>query len=70
VSDLFPVAIDIIDFAALCCAVLCCAVACCALLLLLQDTTGAKAFKRVNDEEWLGKKGSWSNTYEDTFGQK
>jgi hypothetical protein len=35
-----------------------------------RDTTGAKAFKRVNDEEWLGKKGSMSNHYEDTFGQR
>jgi len=37
---------------------------------LLQDTTGAKAFKRVNDNEWLGKRGSWSNRYEDTFGAR
>jgi hypothetical protein len=36
----------------------------------VQNTTGAKAFKRVHDAEWLGKKGSWSNHYEDTFGQK
>jgi hypothetical protein len=36
----------------------------------MQNTTGAKAFKRVHDAEWLGKKGSWSNHYEDTFGQK
>jgi hypothetical protein len=42
----------------------------CAVLLSLQNTTGAKAFKRVQDDEWLGQKGSWSNRYEDTFGQK
>lgn len=40
---------------------------CCA---VQEDTTGAKAFKRVKDDEWLGKKGSWSNTYEDTFGAR
>ena len=34
-----------------------------------RDTTGAKAFKRVKDDEWLGAKGSMSNHYEDTFGQ-
>jgi len=31
------------------------------LLLVLLQTTGAKAFKRVQDHEWVGKKGSWSN---------
>jgi len=31
--------------------------------------TAAKAFKRVNAEEWLGKKGSWDNSYVGTFGQ-
>jgi hypothetical protein len=36
---------------------------------VLQVPAGAKAFKRVNDEEWLGQKGSWSNHYVDTFGQ-
>ncbi|KAL0036760.1 hypothetical protein WJX79_008866 [Trebouxia sp. C0005] len=30
--------------------------------------TGARAFKRVNDEEWLGKKGAWDNSYEAKFG--
>ncbi len=42
---------------------------CCLLCMLQPTTTGAKAFKRVHDEEWVGKKGSWSNRYEDTFGQ-
>ena len=31
--------------------------------------TGAKAFQRVKDDEWLGKRGSWSNSYADTFGE-
>eukprot|EP00192_Tetraselmis_astigmatica_P004151 CAMPEP_0117662352 /NCGR_PEP_ID=MMETSP0804-20121206/8010_1 /TAXON_ID=1074897 /ORGANISM="Tetraselmis astigmatica, Strain CCMP880" /LENGTH=476 /DNA_ID=CAMNT_0005469251 /DNA_START=249 /DNA_END=1682 /DNA_ORIENTATION=- len=31
--------------------------------------TGAKAFQRVKEEEWVGKKGSWDNSYEGTFGQ-
>lgn len=30
--------------------------------------TGARAFKRVNDDEWLGKKGAWDNSYEAKFG--
>lgn len=30
--------------------------------------TAAKAFKRVVDEEWLGHKGAWDNSYEATFG--
>ena len=29
---------------------------------------GARAFKRVNDDEWLGKKGAWDNSYEAKFG--
>jgi hypothetical protein len=37
--------------------------------VLVQATTGAKAFKRVEDEQWLGQRGSWSNRYEDTFGE-
>lgn len=31
--------------------------------------TAAKAFKRVNEDEWLGKKGSWDNSYVGTFGK-
>ena len=31
--------------------------------------TAAKAFQRVKAEEWLGKKGSWDNTYVGTFGK-
>ena len=31
--------------------------------------TAAKAFQRVKAEEWLGKKGSWDNSYVGTFGQ-
>lgn len=52
--------------------VVCHAVLCSALLLsvILQTTTGAKAFKRVHDNEWLDQKGSWSNRYEDTFGAR
>ena len=34
----------------------------------LKGPTGARAFKRVNDEEWLGKKGAWDNSYEAKFG--
>ncbi len=30
--------------------------------------SAAKAFQRVNANEWLGKKGSWDNSYEGTFG--
>jgi len=30
--------------------------------------TGARAFKRVQDDEWIDKKGAMSNRYEDTFG--
>jgi hypothetical protein len=30
--------------------------------------TAAKAFQRVKAEEWLGKKGSWDNSYVGTFG--
>ena len=30
--------------------------------------TAARAFQRVKDEEWLGKKGAWDNSYEATFG--
>ncbi len=33
-----------------------------------RGSTGARAFKRVNDEEWLGKKGAWDNSYEAKFG--
>ena len=29
-----------------------------------------KPFQRVNNEEWLGKKGSWDMTYEAAFGEK
>lgn len=31
--------------------------------------TAAKAFQRVKADEWLGKKGSWDNSYVGTFGQ-
>jgi hypothetical protein len=31
--------------------------------------TAAKAFQRVKEEEWLGKKGAWDNSYVGTFGQ-
>ena len=34
----------------------------------VRGPTGARAFKRVNDEEWLGKKGAWDNSYEAKFG--
>jgi len=34
----------------------------------VKGPTGARAFKRVNDEEWLGKKGAWDNSYEAKFG--
>ncbi len=37
-------------------------------VLLAQGANG-KPFQRVKADEWLGKKGSWSNHYEDTFGQ-
>lgn len=37
--------------------------------LCLQGGTAAKAFQRVKADEWLGKKGSWDNSYEGTFGQ-
>lgn len=30
--------------------------------------TAARAFKRVDETQWLGKKGSWNNSYEATFG--
>ena len=30
--------------------------------------TAAKAFQRVKADEWLGKKGSWDNSYVGTFG--
>ena len=30
--------------------------------------SAAKAFQRVKADEWIGKKGSWNNTYEATFG--
>ena len=30
--------------------------------------TAASAFQRVRDDEWLGKKGSWNNSYTATFG--
>ena len=33
-----------------------------------RGSTAARAFKRVNDEEWLGKKGAWDNSYEAKFG--
>lgn len=36
-----------------------------------QGTTpgsAAKAFQRVKADDWLGKKGSWDNSYEGTFG--
>ena len=32
----------------------------------VQSTT--RSFRRVTDEEWLGKKGAWDNSYEATFG--
>ena len=28
------------------------------------------AFQRVKAEEWLGKKGSWDNSYQATFGSE
>jgi len=31
--------------------------------------TAAKAFQRVKADEWIGKRGSWDNSYEGTFGQ-
>lgn len=31
--------------------------------------TAAAAFQRVKDDEWLGKKGSWDNSYVGTFGE-
>jgi len=31
--------------------------------------TAAKAFQRVKEEEWLGKKGAWDNSYVGTFGE-
>jgi len=31
--------------------------------------SASKAFQRVKAEDWLGKKGSWDNSYEGTFGQ-
>lgn len=31
--------------------------------------TAAKAFQRVKDDEWLGKTGSWNNSYNATFGE-
>lgn len=34
----------------------------------VKGPTGARAFKRVNDDEWLGKKGAWDNSYEAKFG--
>lgn len=30
--------------------------------------SAAKAFQRVKADDWLGKKGSWDNSYEGTFG--
>jgi len=30
--------------------------------------TATKAFQRVREEEWIGKKGSWDNSYTGTFG--
>jgi hypothetical protein len=33
-----------------------------------REGTAAKAFQRVKAEEWLGKKGSWDNSYVGTFG--
>lgn len=35
---------------------------------IAKGPTGARAFKRVNDDEWLGKKGAWDNSYEAKFG--
>lgn len=35
---------------------------------VVKGPTGARAFKRVNDDEWLGKKGAWDNSYEAKFG--
>ena len=31
--------------------------------------SAAKAFQRVKADDWIGKKGSWDNSYEGTFGQ-
>ena len=36
--------------------------------IVVKGPTGARAFKRVNDEEWLGRKGAWDNSYEAKFG--
>lgn len=33
-----------------------------------REGTAAKAFQRVKAEEWIGKKGSWDNSYVGTFG--
>jgi hypothetical protein len=33
-----------------------------------REGSAARAFQRVSAEEWLGKKGSWSNDYVATFG--
>jgi outer membrane biosynthesis protein TonB len=32
--------------------------------------TAVKAFQRVKADDWMGKKGSWDNSYEGTFGQQ
>jgi len=34
-----------------------------------ESGTAAKAFQRVKADDWIGKKGSWDNSYEGTFGQ-
>ena len=31
---------------------------------LAQSRTAKQAFQRVRSDEWLGKKGSWNNSYE------
>ena len=36
--------------------------------LLAKGPSGARAFKRVNDDEWLDKKGAWDNSYAAKFG--
>ena len=35
---------------------------------MAKGPSGARAFKRVNDDEWLDKKGAWDNSYAAKFG--
>lgn len=36
--------------------------------IVAKGPTGARAFKRVDDNEWLNKKGAWDNSYAAKFG--